>query len=125
MSEWKDISTNFNGKMLRKVVHVSDTEIVEASLYYTHEAEDYTNQYGAKERRILDTHCVVFNASFMRASSVSGMFSGGPGKSYEMTKGNKRQTIKGLWDIANKLDDATIIASAQGDAEPTLIVGRK
>lgn len=123
MADFKDNSSSFNGKMLKAIVRVSDTEIVEASLYYSREYTEHKNQWGVTMRDATGTHRIVLNCSAMRKDG--DFYSGGLGKSYTMAGGFKRQTIKDLNIIAGKLDDAGLIAASEGDYSPTLIVGDK
>lgn len=121
MTEFKDNSSSFSGKMLKAIVRVSDTEIVEASLYYSREYTERKNEWGVTMRDLTGTHKIILNASCMRQDGA--FYSGGLGKNYEMVGGFKRQTLKDLQKIAEKLDDAGLIAAAQGDSQPTLLFG--
>ena len=121
MTNWKDNSSNYNGKQLRAIVRVSDDEIVEAQLYYSPEYTEHKNQWGVTTRQGTGTHRIVLNAGAMRKSG--DFYSGGLGKSYTMAEGFKRRTIKDLNIIAGKLGDAELIAASEGDYSPTLIIG--
>jgi len=123
--EWKDNSSNFNGKMLRAVIRTGDNDIVEASLYYTREYTERKNEWGVTIKDTTGTHRIILNCSAMRRSSDSSFFSGGLGKSYEMAKGFKRMTLKDLQKVAERLEEASLIAASEGDYSPTLIVGAK
>lgn len=122
MANWKDNSSSFNGKMLKAIVRVSNDEIVEASLYYSREYTERKNEWGVTMRDLTGTHKIILNASAMRRAG-DAMFSGGLGKSYAVKGGFKRRTLKDLQAIADKLDDAGLIAASEGDSEPTLIFG--
>lgn len=121
MANWQDNSSNFNGKQLRAIVRVSDTEIVEANLYYSREYTEHKNQWGVTTRQGTGTSRIVLNAGAMRKDG--DFYSGGLGKSYTVAEGFKRRTLKDLQKIADKLDDAGLIAASQGDTAPTLIIG--
>ena len=121
MTNWKDNSSNYNGKQLRAIVRVSDDDIVEAQLYYSPEYTEHKNQWGVTTRQGTGTHRIVLNAGAMRKSG--DFYSGGLGKSYTMAGGFKRRTLKDLQKIADKLDDAGLIAASEGDYSPTLIIG--
>ena len=123
MTDWKDYSSNYNGKTLRAIVRVSDTEIVEAQLYYSPEYTERKNQWGVTTKEGTGTYKIVLNAGAMRKDG--DFYSGGLGKSYTMAGGFKRRTLKDLNIIAGKLGDAELIAASQGDTSPTLIVGAK
>ena len=123
MANWKDNSSNYNGKQLRAIVRVSDTEIVEASLYYIREYTERRNEWGVTMKDATGTYRIVLNAGAMRKSG--DFYAGGLGKSYAMAGGFKRRTLKDLQKIADNLDDAGLIAASQGDYSPTLIVGTK
>jgi hypothetical protein len=124
MTTWKDTSSNYNGKNLRAIVRVGDDQIVEANLYYSSEYVERKNEWGVTMRDATGTHRIILNCSAMRRSGNDGaFFSGGLGKSYEMAGGFKRQTLKDLQKIAEKLDDAALIAASEGDYSPTLIIG--
>lgn len=124
MANFKDYSSSFNGKMLRAIVRVGDDEIVEANLYYSPEYTTRKNEWGVTMKDATGTHRIILNCSAMRRSGIDGaFFSGGLGKSYEMAGGFKRKTLKDLQKIAEKLDDATLIAASEGDYSPTLIIG--
>lgn len=123
MAEWKDNSSNFNGKTLRAIVRLSDTEIVEASLYYSGEYTEHKNQWGVTTRESTGTYRIVLNASAMRSDGA--FYSGGLGHSYTVGTGYKRRTIKDLNIIASTLSDEMLIGASRKDFEPTLIVGRK
>lgn len=122
MINWKDNSSSYNGKMLRAIIRLSDTEIVEAGLYYSREFTETKNSWGVTVRETTGTHRVVLNASAMKQDGV--FYSGGLGHSYTMTTGHKRMTMKGLRDVAESLDEPTLIGASRKDFEPTLIVGR-
>lgn len=121
MTNWKDNSSNYNGKQLRAIVRVSDTEIVEANLYYSREYTERRNDWGVTMKDATGTHRIILNCSAMRKSG--DFYSGGLGKSYEMAGGFKRMTLKDLQKAAERLDDASLIAASEGDYKPTLIVG--
>lgn len=121
MATFKDTSTNYNGKSLRAVVRLNDTQIVEASLYYSPEYEEYKNPYGVRERRSTGTERIVLNASAMKKSGE--FYSGGLGHSYTMAVGYKRKTLKALEQIAETLNDAMLESASRHDFEPTLIIG--
>lgn len=121
MTNWKDNSSNYNGKQLRAIVRVSETEIVEAQLYYSPEYTEHKNQWGVTTRQGTGTYRIVLNAGAMKQDG--DFYSGGLGKSYEMAGGFKRRTLKDLQKIADNLDDAGLIAASQGDYKPTLIIG--
>ena len=123
MANWINNSSNYNGKQLRAIVRVSETEIVEASLYYIREYTERTNQWGVTVKEATDTYRIVLNSGAMRKSG--DFYSGGLGKSYTMAGGFKRRTLKDLQKIADILDDTGLIAASQGDYSPTLIVGSK
>ena len=123
MANWRDNSSNYNGKQLQAIVRVSDTEIVEASLWYNREYTERKNEYGVTMRDLTGTYEIILNCSAMRKSG--DFYSGGLGKSYKMAGGFKRRTLKDLQKIAANLDDAGLIAAGQGDTAPTLIVGGK
>lgn len=123
MANWKDNSSSYNGKQLQAIVRVSDTEIVEASLYYSPEYTESKNQWGVTTRQGTGTYRIVLNACAMRQDG--DFYSGGLGKSCTMATGFKRRTLKDLQKIADNLDDAGLIAASQGDTAPTLIVGAK
>lgn len=123
MTIWKDTSDNYRGKNLRAIVRISDTEIVEANLYYLPEYTETKNSWGVTMRNATGTHRIILNASAMKSDGA--FYSGGLGKSYEMAKGFKRRTIKDLNIIAGKLGDAELVAASEGDYSPTLIVGTK
>ncbi len=109
--------------MLRAIVRVSDTEIVEANLYYSRDYTETKNQWGVTTRDSTGTHRIILNCSAMRQSG--DFYSGGLGKSYVVATGIKRKTIKDLNIIAGKFGDAELIAASEGDYSPTLIVGVK
>lgn len=120
---FKDVSSSYNGKMLRTIVRVSDDEIVEAQLYYSPEYTERKNQWGVTMRDATGTHRIILNSGAMRRDGSA--FSGGLGKSVEMAKGFKRKTLKDLQKIADLLDEATLIAVSEGDYSPTLITGHR
>ena len=125
MANWKDNSSNYNGKSLCAIVRISEDEIVEAQLYYTVEYTEHKNQWGVTVRDWTGTHKILLNCSAMRRSGINdAFFTGGLGKSYEMAGGFKRKTLKDLQKIAENLDDAALIAASEGDYAPTLITGR-
>lgn len=119
MTTWKDNSSSFNGKMLKTIVKLSDTEIVEASLYYSSEYEEYKNSYGVTERRPTGTNRIVLNASAMRKSGE--FYVGGLGHSYTMSTGHKRKTLKDLEKVAAALTESTLEGASRKDFEPTLV----
>ncbi len=121
MTNWQDNSSNYNGKQLRSIVRVSDTEIVEANLYYSPEYTEHKNKCGVTIKQGTGTYRIVLNAGAMKQDG--DFYSGGLGKSYTMAGGFKRRTLKDLEKIAAKLGDAGLIAASQGDTSPTLIIG--
>ena len=120
---FQDTSSNYNSKNLKAVVKIDDDNIVTADLYYNNEYIERKNSYGVTMRDLTGTYAIVLNCSAMRRDGT--FFVGGLGKSQEMAKGFKRRTLKDLQKIADELDDAGIVAAAQGDSKPTLIVGGK
>ena len=122
MTTWKDNSSNYNGKMLKTVVRISDTEIVEANLYYSPEYTEEKNQWGVVTRKGTGTQRIVLNASAMRKDGA--FYSGGLGHSYTMGTGYKRKTLKALEEIASTLSDEILVSASRKDFEPTLIVGK-
>lgn len=122
MANFKDNSSNYNGKMLKAIVKVSDTQIVEASLYYTREYTERVNQWGVKMRDGTGTYNITLNAGAMRKSG--DFYTGGLGKSYALQGGFKRRTLKDLQGVADTLTDAGLIAASEGDYTPTLILGK-
>ena len=121
MANWKDNSSSYNGKQLQAIVRVSDTEIVEAMLYYLPEYTEHKNKWGVTTREGTGTHRIVLNAGAMKQDG--DFYSGGLGKSYTVAEGFKRRTLKELQKVADKLGDAELIAASEGDYSPTLIVG--
>lgn len=108
--------------MLRTIIRVSETEIVEANLYYSPEYVERKNKWGVTMKDATGTQRVVLNASAMKSDGLA--YSGGLGRSYEMSTGHKRKTMKELEKIAAQLSDESIIAASKMDSKPTLIVGR-
>ena len=125
MINWKDSSSNYNGKMLQAVIRTGDDDIVEASLYYSREYTERKNEWGVTIKEATGTHRIILNTSAMHRSGEGSFFSGGLGKSYEMAKGFKRMTLKDLQKAAERLKEASLIAASEGDYSPTLIVGAK
>lgn len=121
MTNWQDNSSNSNGKQLRAIVRVSDTEIVEAQLYYSPEYTEHKNQWGVTTRDGTGTYRIVLSAGAMRKDG--DFYSGGLGKSYTMATGFKRRALKDLNIAAGKLGDAELITASEGDYLPTLIIG--
>ena len=113
MTNWKDKSSNYNGKILRAIVRVSDAEIVEAQLYYLPEYTEHKNQWGVTTREGTGTYRVVLNAGAMKQDG--DFYCGGPGKSYTVAEGFKRRTLKELQKVADKLGDAELIAASEGE----------
>lgn len=120
---FKDVSSYYNGKMLRSIVRVSDSEIIEVSLYFSDEYKQVVNKWGVKMREPLGTKVMRMNVSPMKSDGL--VYTGGLGKTYDIKGGFKRQSIKELNVYAGTLTDETIIAMADGvKAEPTLLVGK-
>lgn len=119
---FKNVSSYYNGKMLRSIIRVSDTKVIEVSLYFSDEYKQVVNQWGVKMREPLGTKVMRMNVSPMVADGIA--YSGGLGKTYDLKGGFKRQSIKELNIYAATLTDESIIAIASGvKAEPSLIVG--
>lgn len=121
MAIWKDNSSSYSGKMLKAVIRVSDTQIVDASLYYSPEYTERKNDWGVTMRDATGTHRIILNTSAMRQDG--DFYSGGLGKSYTVKGGFKRKTMKDLQSFAATLTDEQLITASKGDTSPTLLFG--
>lgn len=118
---FKDTSSNYNGKELKTVLKLDDEHDVIVSIYYSPEYRRVTNSYGVSFNEQTGKHVARLNVNKMR--NEGNFRVGGIGTTTTVGQPVARQTIKGLWDIADKLDEMTIKGLAVGQtAEPSLIV---
>jgi hypothetical protein len=108
--KWQDVSTNYNGKMLKTVIKLDEKNILEVSLYYSTEYEQIKNTYGVEYKKPTGFETARLHVTKMRQSGP-GMYSGGLGKTTTVSQPVKRKTIKMLQDIAEKLTESDIKAN--------------
>lgn len=121
---FKDNSSSYNGKSLKAIVRDDDTHIIEVNIYYRTVVKYEKNSWGVSVPQYTGTFEPVVNLTKMR---LEGAFAtGGLGDTYIAGVPVKRKTIKGLQTIADRLDEATILAMT-GDkkAEATNIMDHK
>ena len=119
--KWIDKSDNYNGKMLKTVVKLDDENDAVIQLYYSPEFKRSTNSYGVSWNEQTGKHVVRLNVTKMRNEGYFHV--GGIGQTTTMSEPVTRQTIKGLWNIANKLDEQTLKGMAVSQStEASLIV---
>lgn len=120
--KWQDRSTNFNGKMLKTVIKIDDSNILDVSLYYSPEVKEVTNSFGVTYNEHTGFETARLNVTKMRDCG-NGMYSGGMGKTTVVSQPVKRKTIKTLQDIAEKLTELDIKANnVDQTTEASLIV---
>lgn len=103
---FRDTSDSYNGKMLKAVVKLDDNHDAMITLYYSPEHKRVTNSFGVSYNEQTGFHTARLNVNKMR--NEGNFHVGGIGQTTVVGEPVKRQTIKGLWDIANKLDESTI-----------------
>jgi len=119
---FRDISDNYNGKQLKAVVNLDNEHDVMVTLYYSPEHKRVTNSYGVSYNERTGYHTARLNINKMR--NEGSFHVGGIGETTVVGAPVKRQTIKGLWDIANKLDEETIKTMATVQSTEPSVVGR-
>lgn len=115
---FKDTSNSYNGKTLKAVVRLDDEHDAVVSLYYSPEYKRVTNSYGVSYNESTGKHTARLNVTKMR--NEGNFHVGGLGTTTVVSEPVTRQTIKGLWNIAEKLDEQTIKALAVGQTERQL-----
>lgn len=118
---FRDTSNSYNGKTLKTIITLDDEHDVVVTLYYSPEYKRVTNSYGVSYNESTGKHTARLNVNKMR--NEGNFHVGGLGTTTVVGEPVTRQTIKGLWDIANKLDETTIKGLAvKQTTEPTLVV---
>lgn len=119
---FRDVSNSYNGKELKAVVKLDDTHDVIVTLYYSPEHKRVTNSFGVSYNEQTGFHTARLNINKMR--NEGNFHVGGIGQTTVVGAPVKRQTIKGLWDIANKLDEEIIKTMATVQSTGPSVVGK-
>lgn len=118
---WRDVSTSFNGKMLRTVLKIDDDNDAVVQIYYSPEHKRVTNSFGVSYNEQTGKHVARLNVTKMR--NEGSFHVGGIGKTVTVSEPVTRQAIKTLWAVAEKLDAQTLVGLATGQStEASLIV---
>lgn len=119
--KFRDTSNSYNGKTLKAIVQLDNENDAVVQLYYSPEYKKVTNSYGVSYNESTGKHVAMLNVTKMR--NEGNFHVGGIGQTQTISEPVTRQTIKGLWNIAEKLDAETIKALATGQStEASLIV---
>lgn len=118
---FKDISSNYNGKMIRADEHLNDTEVLEVSLYFSNEVKIVKNSYGVKYPEPTGFKVMKMNVTKMKKDGV--FYTGGLGKTVVVKTGFKRQSLKALQDYASTLTVADVkVVGLPQTTEPSLVI---
>lgn len=117
---FKDTSNSYNGKTLKAVVKLDNENDAVVTLYYSPEYKRVTNSYGVGYNETTGKHVARLNINKMR--NEGNFRVGGIGETQTVGEPVTRQTIKGLWNIANKLDEGTIKSIASGQTTEASLI---
>ena len=120
--QFKDISSNYMGKMLTARVDIDTDTIADVQVFYREYRERITNEWGVTYPKYTGLSQPAVHIVKMKRDGMA--FTGGLGAYAIMGEPRKRKTIKALWGIAENLTAEKVrqVADSQ-TADASEIVG--